>query len=93
MATYDDPTVLDDYPRRVAALLATVREAFADPPDNPEEVDVWACLAAEILHPTVFTALGQDHRDRGDADLFDRLGATVAEPCRGLLPPARARDP
>ena len=93
LTMYDDLELLDRYPERAAQLRERVRQAFAErPTDDPEVVDVWACVATEILNWNVFHALVH-HPDPADADLFNRLAETLAEPaatlCRDLARHAR----
>lgn len=92
LAVYDELRVLTDYPARGRALIRAAREELESPVIAPDEVDMWACIATEILHPNVFTALVQDARP-DDADLFARLGSMLGEPaatfCRQLADGAR----
>lgn len=79
--------------QRATHLLDVARAAFAeDPNDDPEAVDLWACLAAEVLQPGMFVALSMAARP-ADADLLARLGRSLAEPaasiCRQLANNAR----
>jgi hypothetical protein len=91
---YDDLDLLDRYPERADKLLACVREALDDgPSEDPDAVDVWACIAAELLHPNVLSALADRLRPE-DSELFARLAQAVAEPAATLahLLASEARD-
>lgn len=90
---YDDLDLLDKYEQRVDAFIDTVRRAFREQPtDDPEVIDVWACIAAEILNWNVFATLARKPRP-GQEELFARLGKVLAEPaarfCRDLSVVAR----
>ena len=90
---YGDLDLLDRYPERAAGFLASVRRAYDEEPiDDPDVVDVWACVAAELLHPNLLSALAAALRPE-DSELYARLARTVAEPaatlCRLLASEAR----
>ncbi|MDZ5622011.1 hypothetical protein [Nocardioides bizhenqiangii] len=94
LTVYDELDLLDRYPERAEKLLACVREAFdEEPTKDPDAVDVWACVAAELLHPSVLSALADGLRP-SDAELYTRLAQTVAEPAATLarLLASEARD-
>lgn len=93
LTLYGDLGSLDRYEVRAARLLDAARQAFEDgPADDPDAVDVWACLAAELLNPNVFQALARGVA-ADQADLYTRLGRTLAEPparfCRDLADAGR----
>lgn len=71
-------------------VLAAAAEQLEDPDDDPDNVDVWACLAAAVLDPTVFAELSSA-AGPADADLLARLGDTLAEPAAGLCRELAAR--
>lgn len=78
---------------RAAALLEAVGRAFnGEPSENPDVVDIWACIAAELVDSHVFHALATGLRSN-QSDLWARLGRTLAEPaariCRELAEAAR----
>ncbi len=77
---YGDLELLDRYPQRAEAYLATIRRALAEQPtEDPEVVDVWACAAAELLNPNLLNALADALRP-ADAELYGRLAQHLAEP-------------
>ena len=91
---YDDLDLLDRYPERAENLFACVREALGGGPSkDPDAVDVWACIAAELLHPNVLSALADRLRPE-DAELYARLAQALAEPAATLarLLASEARD-
>lgn len=94
LTLYGDFESLDRYDERADRFLDAVRRAFREEPtDDPEVVDVWACIAAELLSWNVFVTLTK--RLRSDqADLYARLGLILAEPAarfsRDLADAARA---
>jgi len=94
LTLYGDLESLDRYEERAGRLLDAVRRAFReDPTDDPEVVDVWACVAAELLSWNVFVTLTKSLRP-DQADLYARLGRILAEPAarfsRDLAEAARA---
>jgi hypothetical protein len=88
LTLYDDLESVDQYRERADRFVDVVRCAFRDEPTNdPDAVDVWACIGAELLTPHLFAGLVE--RVRPDqADLYARLGSSLAEPaarmCRVL---------
>jgi len=74
---------------RARALLRVATGALGLGPEDlrPEELDVWACLAAAVLDPTVAVGLAEVVRPE-DAAIFAGLGDALAEPaatvCRDL---------
>ncbi|WP_183100266.1 hypothetical protein [Nocardioides pelophilus] len=94
LTLYGDLESLDRYETRAEQFLDAVRRAFRDQPtDDPEVIDVWACIAAELLNWNLFVALTESVRP-DHADLYVRLGQILAEPaarfCRDLADEAQA---
>lgn len=93
LTLYGDFESLDRYDERADRFFDAVRRAFRDQPtDDPEVIDVWACIAAELLNWNLFVALTRSVRP-DQADLYARLGRILAEPaarfCRDLADEAR----
>jgi hypothetical protein len=88
LTLYDDLESVDQYRERADRFVDVVTRAFRDVPTNdPDAVDVWACIGAELLTPHLFARLVE--RVRPDqADLYALLGRSLAEPaarmCRVL---------
>ncbi len=94
LTLYGDLGSLDRYEERADRFHDSVRRAFReDPTDDPEVIDVWACVAAELLNWNVFVTLAKGVGP-DQADLYARLGRILAEPSarfsRDLADAARA---
>ena len=94
LTLYGGAEALNNYEKRADELLDAVRRAFRDEPTkDPEVVDVWACVAAEVLNWNLFVALTKRVQP-DDEDLYARMGRVLAEPaarfCRDLASAARA---
>lgn len=87
---YDLSDGFDDHSRGADGLQAAARRAFAAPPGD-DEVDVWACIGAEILRPSVFLSL-VDGSTAVDGALFARLATTLAEPAATLCRQIAAKE-
>ncbi|KAA1419175.1 hypothetical protein F0U44_12040 [Nocardioides humilatus] len=76
---------------RKAVLAAADRAFVEDPLEDPDAVDLWACVASEVLRPTVFGLSAGLNAD--EVRVIARLGRTLAEPaaqfCRDLAAAAR----
>jgi hypothetical protein len=93
MATYDVPRLDASGAERARDLLRTAARALAgETPDAPEEVDVWPCLAAELLSHDVVAGLGKGLTP-ADLEILAALGRALADPaatvCRALVDEAR----
>jgi hypothetical protein len=69
------------------AALDRAQQLLDAPPDDPEELDPWACLAVAFLQPDVAAALPEVMRS-GDVRVLQALSEKLAEPaasvCRTL---------
>ncbi len=65
---------------RAAAFLEAAGRAFwGEPSDDPDVVDIWACIAAELVNPHVFHTLVTGLRSN-QADVWARLGGPSPSP-------------
>jgi hypothetical protein len=73
-------------------FLHEAAEALAHEPDDPEEIDVWACLGAAVGHPDTFTSVADSALPDDDEllmKLAERLADPAAEICRMLATSVR----
>lgn len=92
MTVYDDLALDVSESERARRLVATAARVLGGDEPDDGEVDVWPCLARELLAPEVMAALGEVVGP-ADAEVFGALAERLVEPaagiCRELMAAAR----
>ncbi len=84
LTTYDVPRPDAPESVRVRELLRNAARALGgDVPDDPEEIDIWPCLATELLAPDVLAGLAEPGTSPEGHALAD-LGTVLAEPAASV---------